>query len=62
LADLARSIGLAKTLKATVVPDSVLPDLAREAVAIRRLMDPNPRPITESDAAEIYRRTLHAHA
>ncbi|HEY1765510.1 MAG TPA: iron-containing alcohol dehydrogenase [Opitutaceae bacterium] len=62
LADLARSIGLAKTLKATVVPDSVLPDLAREAVAIRRLMDPNPRPITESEAAEIYRRTLHAHA
>lgn len=61
LAGLARSIGLAKTLRSTPVPDSVLPDLAREAVAIRRLMDPNPRPISESDAEQIYRRTLNAH-
>ena len=61
LAELARRIGLTKALRTTVVPEDVLPDLAREAVAIRRLMDPNPRPITESDAAEIYRRTLNAH-
>jgi alcohol dehydrogenase len=62
LAALARSIGLTEALRATEVPDSVLPQLAREAVAIRRLMDPNPRAISEADATEIYRRTLHAHA
>jgi alcohol dehydrogenase class IV len=36
--------------------------MARQAVANRRLMDPNPRAITEDDAVGIYRRTLHAHA
>jgi alcohol dehydrogenase class IV len=44
------------------VPDSALAELAREAVANRRLMDPNPRPINEAEATEIYRRTLQADA
>jgi len=61
LASLAGAIGLRKTFKASVVPDSALAELAREAVANRRLMDPNPRPITEEDAKEIYRRTLQAN-
>jgi alcohol dehydrogenase class IV len=62
LASLARTIGLSRALKAASVPDQALPGLAREAVAIRRLMDPNPRPIDEAEATEIYRRTLHADA
>ncbi len=62
LASLARTIGLSRALKATAVPDEALAGLAREAVAIRRLMDPNPRPIDEAEATEIYRRTLHADA
>lgn len=61
LAALAASIGLTAALQAFAVPDSALAEMAREAVAIRRLMDPNPRPITEPDAVEIYRRTLHSH-
>ena len=61
LAALAGSIGLRKTLMATPVPDTALAEMAREAVANRRLMDPNPRPITEAEAAEIYRRTLQPH-
>jgi alcohol dehydrogenase len=61
LAALAASIGLTKALQAVAVPDSALAGLAREAVANRRLMDPNPRTITEADAVEIYRRTLHPH-
>jgi alcohol dehydrogenase class IV len=62
LASLARSIGLTQALQATEVPESILPDLAREAVAIRRLMDPNPRPISAEEATEIYRKTLLSHA
>jgi alcohol dehydrogenase class IV len=62
LASLARTIGLAKALSATAVPDEALAPMARQAVANRRLMDPNPRAITEDDAVGIYRRTLHAHA
>jgi alcohol dehydrogenase len=58
IASLAGGIGLRKTLRAAAVPDAALPGLAREAVSNRRLMDPNPRPITEADAVEIYRRTL----
>jgi len=61
LAALAHSIGLQTALRAVPVPPSVLAEIARDAVAIRRLMDPNPRVITEADAVEIYRRTLHAH-
>jgi alcohol dehydrogenase class IV len=62
LAHLAGAIGLRKSLRATNVPEEALAELAREAVANRRLMDPNPRPITVPDAVEIYRRTLHADA
>jgi len=62
LAALADSIGLRGTLMSTAVPEAALAELAREAVANRRLMDPNPRPITEADAMEIYRRTLQTIA
>jgi alcohol dehydrogenase class IV len=62
LASLAGAIGLRASLRATRVPDSALAELAREAVANRRLMDPNPRPINEAEATEIYRRTFQADA
>jgi alcohol dehydrogenase class IV len=61
IASLAGSIGLRKALGATTIPEAALAQLAKEAVANRRLMDPNPRPITEADAVEIYRRTIGAH-
>jgi alcohol dehydrogenase class IV len=62
LASLAADIGLRRALGAAKVPDMALQELAREAVANRRLMDPNPRPITEADAVEILRRTLRPDA
>ena len=61
VAALADSIGLKKVLLAAGVPADALGDLARAAVSNRRLMDPNPRPVTESDAVAIYRRTLGLH-
>jgi alcohol dehydrogenase class IV len=62
LAALADSIGLTKALRAAAVPASALAELAQAAVANRRLMDPNPRPVAEAEAVDIYRRTLGLNA
>jgi alcohol dehydrogenase class IV len=62
LASLADAIGLRRALAATAVPDASIPEMAKQAFANRRLMDPNPRPISEVEAADIYRRTLKPHA
>ncbi len=62
LASLAGAIGLRKVLAASPVPESAFAEMAKAAVANRRLMDPNPRAISDVDAVEIYRRTLHHHA
>jgi alcohol dehydrogenase len=54
----ANAIGLSARLAQTRVPDEAISTMARDAVAIRRLMDPNPREVTEADAARIYRAVL----
>ena len=56
---LAETIGLRAQLRRTSVPDDAIAPMARDAVAIRRLIDPNPRLVTEDDAARIYRTVLH---
>jgi alcohol dehydrogenase class IV len=55
---LAGRIGLVAQLRRVCVPDDAITALARDAVAVRRLMDPNPRPVTEADAVRIYRAVL----
>jgi alcohol dehydrogenase len=57
---IAEAIGLRAQLRRTVVPGDAIAPMARDAVAIRRLIDPNPRDVTEADAARIYRAVLHA--
>ena len=54
----ADTIGLRAQLRKTPVPADALPSMARDAVAIRRLIDPNPRDVTEADAQRIYRVVL----
>jgi alcohol dehydrogenase class IV len=54
----ADMIGLRAQLRKTPVSTEALPNMARDAVAIRRLMDPNPREVTEADAQRIYRAVL----
>ena len=61
IAVLAKSIGLQEVLRASNVPEDALAELAKAAVANRRLMDPNPVPVNEADAVGIYRRTLGFH-
>lgn len=55
---LAARIGLFEPLGRPPVPDDAVDTLAAEAVAIRRLVDPNPRPLEVADAARIYRTVL----
>ncbi len=55
---LAGQIGLRARLGQTPVADDALPAMARDAVAIRRLIDPNPCDVTEADALRIYRTVL----
>src|SRR5215469_7191054 len=57
---IAEAIGLCTQLRRTAVPGDDIAPMARDAVAIRRLIDPNPRDVTEADAARIYRAVLHA--
>jgi alcohol dehydrogenase class IV len=61
LASLATSLGLSRALASAAVPDDALQSLAKSAVSNRRLMDPNPREVTEADAVGILRRTLAHH-
>ncbi|MEP6669166.1 MAG: iron-containing alcohol dehydrogenase [Chthoniobacter sp.] len=56
---IAASIGLRTQLRQTSVLSDSIATMARDAVAIRRLMDPNPREVTETDAVRIYQSVLN---
>ena len=55
---LAARLGLRAALGRAGVPADAVTGMARDAVLIRRLMDPNPVPVTEDDAVRIYRTVL----
>jgi alcohol dehydrogenase class IV len=55
---LADATGLRAQLRRVAVPGDAIVPMARDAVAIRRLIDPNPREVTEGDATRIYRAVL----
>jgi len=59
LATIAERIGLRAQLQRTSVPSEAITPMARDAVAIRRLIDPNPCDVSEADAARIYRTVLN---
>jgi alcohol dehydrogenase class IV len=56
LQDLSRRCGLQQRLREFNVPQTFLPTLARDAMKQTRLLPNNPRPFSEADALEIYRR------
>ena len=58
LQELSRKCGLPPRLRDAGVPADVLPALARDAMKQTRLLPNNPRPVTEADALEIYRRAF----
>ena len=55
---IADNIGLRVALKKAIVPAALIPAMAADAVANRRLMDPNPRDVTAEDAVRIYQTVL----
>jgi alcohol dehydrogenase len=55
---IADRIGLRAALKKTPVPAEVIPAMAADAVANRRLMDPNPREVSVADATRMYQTVL----
>jgi len=56
LQELSRKCGLPQRLRDVGAPESALPMLARDAMNQTRLLPNNPRPVTEADALEIYRK------
>ena len=55
LVALSRECGVPQRLRDVGIKESDLPNLAREAIKIQRLLKNNPREITEPDAVAIYR-------
>ena len=58
LDEVADAIGVRAQLRRVAVPGDAIAPMARDAVAIRRLIDPNPREVSETDATRIYRAVL----
>ena len=58
LDSIAGAIGLGAVLARGGVPADAVASMARDAVRIRRLMDPNPVAVSETDADRIYRAVL----
>jgi alcohol dehydrogenase class IV len=56
--DWCASLGMEMRLSRLGVPESDLPTMAKEAHAIRRLLDWNPRDIAEAEILAMYRRAF----
>lgn len=54
LVALARECGIPERLAALGVPREALPEMARAAMSVTRLLKNNPRPLSETDAVAIY--------
>lgn len=52
---LVRECGIPSTLKEVGIPLNAIPDMAAAAMKITRLLNNNPRPVTEEDAIAIYK-------
>jgi alcohol dehydrogenase class IV len=58
LETLCRELRVPASLRSVGVTDEEIPAMAAEAVKIDRLMQPNPRPVTQADAQTIYQACM----
>ena len=58
IAALMRDIGMPDGLAAVGYSDADVPDLVDGSIKQQRLLGLSPRPVTEDDLAEIFRRSL----
>ncbi|HSY42346.1 MAG TPA: iron-containing alcohol dehydrogenase, partial [Candidatus Acidoferrum sp.] len=56
LAELSRSCGVPQKLSGLGIPQEAIPGMAKAAMQVTRLLKNNLRPLTESDAMEIYEK------
>jgi len=54
IAELSRSCGIPQRLSELGVPRTAVPEMARAAMQVTRLLKNNPRAVTEADAVRIY--------
>lgn len=52
--ELIRDCGIPATLNEVAIPKEAIPQMAKDAIKIQRLLKNNPREITEQDAIDIY--------
>jgi alcohol dehydrogenase class IV len=55
---LSKDVGTDRRMREFSVKERHLPEMARAALEVQRLLKNNPRPVTEADALEIYRRAF----
>lgn len=56
--ELIRACGILATLNEAGVTDDAIPQMAKEAMNVQRLLKNNPREITETDAINIYKKAM----
>jgi alcohol dehydrogenase class IV len=57
--ELSNACGIPQSLKDLNIPESAIPEMAKAAILVTRLMDNNPRKVELKDAEEIYRKAYH---
>ena len=58
LRSLCRTTGIPESLRAVGIPEAALPDLARSAMQVTRLLKNNPREVAYEDALRLF-RSIH---
>jgi len=57
--EISKACGIPQSLKELDIPESAIPEMAKAALLVTRLMDNNPRKVELHDAEAIYRKAYH---
>lgn len=57
--EISKACGIPQSLKELDIPESAIPEMAKAAILVTRLMDNNPRKVELKDAEAIYRKAYH---
>ena len=57
--DISKACGIPQSLKELDIPESAIPEMAKAAMLVTRLMDNNPRKVELKDAESIYLKAYH---
>lgn len=57
--EISKACGIPQSLQEVNIPESAIPEMAKAAILVTRLMDNNPRKVELKDAEAIYRKAFH---